>query len=268
MQKIHRVTSEDVDGAIVRHEFFVTGTLTICVLFLRNGFTVTGESACVDPNMFNAVLGKDMAFKNAREKIWGLLGYALRDRMAKIERAPQMCGHIADLPGAATYLGTKVIHAAPMNRREYNSLRGWTVPRDENPDDEGYLVEYTDGGKPNVEGFTGYVSWSPKGVFDRAYGANPQPEPASSSLLNVMREPDFKPAPDKSTFLERMQAELHDLESRWQSLLNYTNGPDFLVVHPQDDQEDLLIQGSLMAKYADVLGRRLRRARVREAHAA
>lgn len=268
MSQNQKVTPQDVDSAIMRHEFFVTGTLTICVLFLKNGFTVTGESACANPAIFNSALCEEYAYESAKKKIWPLLGYALRDRLNKIEQAPKMSGHISDLPGAATYLGTKVIHAAPMSRREYNSLRGWTVPHDENPDDEGYLVEYTDGGKANVDGFTGYVSWSPKGVFDRAYGTNPRPEPASSTFLNVMREPDFKPAPDKSTLLERIQTELHDLESRCQSLLNYTNGPDFLAGHPQDDQEDLLIQCSLMAKYADVLGRRLRRARVREAHAA
>ena len=67
------------------------------------------------------------------------------------------------------YIGTKVINAFPMTRAEYNNLRGWTVPEDENPEDEGYLVEYTDGGKANVPGFAGYVSWSPADVFNRAY---------------------------------------------------------------------------------------------------
>nr|WP_311470171.1 hypothetical protein [uncultured Porphyromonas sp.] len=70
------------------------------------------------------------------------------------------------------YVGTKEIRATPMSRRDYNDLRGWTLPEDEDGDDEGYLVEYTDGGKANVEGFRGYISWSPKDVFERAY--NPQ----------------------------------------------------------------------------------------------
>lgn len=68
-----------------------------------------------------------------------------------------------------TYIGTKRIRAAAMTRREYNVLRGWVVPADENPDDAGYLVEYLDGGKPNVLGFAGYVSWSPADVFERSY---------------------------------------------------------------------------------------------------
>lgn len=69
------------------------------------------------------------------------------------------------------FIGTKIINAKPMNRREYNEFRGWQLPSDENGDDEGFLVEYTDGGKPNVEGFTGYLSWSPKEQFNNAYRA-------------------------------------------------------------------------------------------------
>lgn len=56
-----------------------------------------------------------------------------------------------------------------MTRASYNALRGWTLPADENGGDDGYLVEYTDGGKPNHEDFAGYVSWSPKEQFDNAY---------------------------------------------------------------------------------------------------
>ena len=67
------------------------------------------------------------------------------------------------------YIGTKVINAKPMNRGGYNKFRGWDLPANENAEDEGYLVEYTDGGKPNIEGFSGYVSWSPKEQFDNAY---------------------------------------------------------------------------------------------------
>lgn len=69
------------------------------------------------------------------------------------------------------YIGTKVIKAVPMTRGEYNSIRGWNVPEGENPDDEGYLVEYLDGGKPNHTDYSGYISWSPKDVFERAYRA-------------------------------------------------------------------------------------------------
>lgn len=68
-----------------------------------------------------------------------------------------------------TYIGTKLVKMRPMTRLAYNEYRGWALPADENGEDEGYLVEYLDGGKPNVPGHDGYVSWSPKEQADRAY---------------------------------------------------------------------------------------------------
>ena len=61
----------------------------------------------------------------------------------------------------AKYIGTKLIKAKPMTRGEYNEYRGWKIPENENPQDEGYLVVYVDSND--------YVSWSPKDVFERAY---------------------------------------------------------------------------------------------------
>lgn len=57
------------------------------------------------------------------------------------------------------YVGTKMLEAKPMNRGEYNRYRGWPIPQDENPADEGYLIKYHDG----------YESWSPKEVFEESY---------------------------------------------------------------------------------------------------
>ena len=67
------------------------------------------------------------------------------------------------------YIGTKLINAEPMTRQQYNDFRGWELPADENGADEGYLVEYLDGGKPNTDMYAGYVSWSPKEQFENAY---------------------------------------------------------------------------------------------------
>ncbi|SAU10303.1 DUF2829 domain-containing protein [Klebsiella pneumoniae] len=67
------------------------------------------------------------------------------------------------------HIGVKLINAFPMTRQAYNDFRGWQLPADENGVDEGYLVEYLDGGKPNTDRFDGYVSWSPKEVFEKAY---------------------------------------------------------------------------------------------------
>ncbi len=67
------------------------------------------------------------------------------------------------------YIGVKEINAKPMKRAVYNVARGWTLPADENGDDDGYLVEYIDGGQANTTVYAGYVSWSPSDVFERAY---------------------------------------------------------------------------------------------------
>ena len=56
-----------------------------------------------------------------------------------------------------------------MTRQAYNDYRGWTLPADEDGADDGYLVEYMDGGKPNHPAHAGYISWSPKAQFDAAY---------------------------------------------------------------------------------------------------
>lgn len=67
------------------------------------------------------------------------------------------------------YIGVKEINAKPMKRAVYNAARGWTLPADENGDDDGFLVEYIDGGKANTDVYAGYISWSPADVFERAY---------------------------------------------------------------------------------------------------
>ena len=69
------------------------------------------------------------------------------------------------------YIGTKIIIGEPMNRQEYNDYRGWKVPADEDPTDEGFLVEYeeTDPPTPNMSDRKGYCAWSPKDVFEEAY---------------------------------------------------------------------------------------------------
>lgn len=56
--------------------------LTFCVLVLRNGFTVTGESACASPENFDAEIGRKIARQNAVQKIWPLMGYELRSNLS------------------------------------------------------------------------------------------------------------------------------------------------------------------------------------------
>lgn len=57
------------------------GILSFCVLVLKNGFTVTGESACASPENFDAEVGRKIARANAVNKIWPLMGYELKQRL-------------------------------------------------------------------------------------------------------------------------------------------------------------------------------------------
>ncbi len=101
-----RVTQADIEAAIAAEYTFngaaavqgapvhySLGLLTFCVLVLRNGFTVTGESACASPENFAAELGRKIARQNAVAKMWPLLGYALKERLhnesTKTERTPR-----------------------------------------------------------------------------------------------------------------------------------------------------------------------------------
>lgn len=79
---------EGIIGATGRHPPSIilnqsTARLTFCVLVLRNGFTVTGESACASPENFDAEIGRKVARQNAEQKIWPLLGYALKESLRK-----------------------------------------------------------------------------------------------------------------------------------------------------------------------------------------
>lgn len=78
-----RITVEMLDHEIVSTQFhvFEGSCLTVCCITLRNGYTVTGESACAHPENFDAEIGQNMAFAKARDKIWGLLGFRLRDQL-------------------------------------------------------------------------------------------------------------------------------------------------------------------------------------------
>ena len=86
---IHYFTAEQgarasVDsGAIDTEEAEAMGLLTFCVLVLKNGFTVSGESACASPENFDAEIGRKIARQNAVSKIWPLMGYALKCRLAQ-----------------------------------------------------------------------------------------------------------------------------------------------------------------------------------------
>ena len=78
-----RLTPQLIDDAIAGEQYhvFEGSCLTVCCMTLRNGFTVTGESACASPENFNVELGRKIARENARNKIWQLEGYLLKQRL-------------------------------------------------------------------------------------------------------------------------------------------------------------------------------------------
>ncbi len=103
-----RVTPADIEANIAREHYFTAADgvrgellsrspelgvdigeddprslLTFCVLVLKNGFTVTGESACASPENFDAEIGRKIARANAVQKIWPLMGYELRSKLAQ-----------------------------------------------------------------------------------------------------------------------------------------------------------------------------------------
>lgn len=64
--------------------------LTICVMVLKNGFTVVGKSACASPENFNADIGKDVAWRDAKEQIWPLEGYLLKQNLYEQKQSQDM----------------------------------------------------------------------------------------------------------------------------------------------------------------------------------
>ena len=58
-------------------------TVTICAITLKNGFTVVGDSACIDPENFDHRIGEQVAYNNAFEKIWQLEGYRIKSQLAE-----------------------------------------------------------------------------------------------------------------------------------------------------------------------------------------
>tara|TARA_R110000850_G_scaffold267213_1_gene398124 strand:- start:1976 stop:2293 length:318 start_codon:yes stop_codon:yes gene_type:complete len=78
-----RLTPDIINSLCVKHQYYVfeDSCLTVCCLTLLNGFTVTGESACASPENFNAQIGQKIAFENARNKVWMLEGYLLKQKL-------------------------------------------------------------------------------------------------------------------------------------------------------------------------------------------
>lgn len=79
-----RLNPTMIDETIASEQYhvFPGTTLTVCALSLRNGYIVTGESAAASPENFDKEIGRKIARDNARNKIWALEGYLLREKLA------------------------------------------------------------------------------------------------------------------------------------------------------------------------------------------
>lgn len=109
-----RITPADIEANIASEHYFIasdamqhentvhvckdggwllggTQLLTFCVVQLRNGFTVTGESACASPENFDAEIGRKIARANAINKVWPLMGYELRSRLSEQAKPVEPC---------------------------------------------------------------------------------------------------------------------------------------------------------------------------------
>ena len=135
------------------------------------------------------------------------------------------------------YIGTEIVKAEPMTLRDYNDYRGWTIPEDEDPEREGYLVE-----QPN-----GYVSWSPKEIFEEYYVGTETNKLAITA--KGMNSKNFK---------DRFKAEYKQLVIRTQGLSNMLdkmkNG--ILEFTPKCSYEILNRQLEYMKDYKGVLEER------------
>jgi hypothetical protein len=131
------------------------------------------------------------------------------------------------------YIGTKQINAKPMARLEYNEFRGWELPADENGADEGYLVEYVGPGqKANTPEYEGYVSWSPKDVFEATYKV-------------------------ADTFIDRLTVEYDELNEKHEKLSAFLMSEKFYEL--TDANATLLrFQHIAMKSYLEILGMRLK----------
>jgi hypothetical protein len=141
-----RITSDDIKANIESEHYFTAAAagmppiegvdyvppravgpldlLTICVLVLRNGFTVTGTSACASPENFDAAMGRKLAKAKAFDQVWHLMGYELRSKLA----AQPPLTDLADLtwepvdPARVRWMGIAIEGLQPHQQRVVDEL--------------------------------------------------------------------------------------------------------------------------------------------------
>lgn len=131
-----------------------------------------------------------------------------------------------------TYVGTKVLDATPMTLGAYNEKRGWTIPDNENPEKEGYFVQYSDD----------YVSWSPKEVFEESY-----------IKLDVTSISKTSELPHE----QRVVEEANELLDKAEKLSAFIASNPIFAKLPKEEQCRLKLQLVTMKGYYSVLAERV-----------
>jgi hypothetical protein len=256
-----RVTKEELEANVAGYGIFnvyealtalgvpaldATKLLTIAVVTTKNGFTVVGESACAWPANFDADIGGRLALSDAKNKLWALMGYELKSKVVLAQQIGQ-----SEDPLNRTYVGTKALFAQPMKLGDYNTHRGWIIPENEDPNREGYLVQYPDG----------YVSWSPKEVFEVSYQEMTISYIPSQGEAPTGEDGAPETQPERSegatTWEDRIRQEGAELRDRLEKLDLFI-ADDFKFLSLSDRQQRLLKeQRDAMNSYRIILGARL-----------
>jgi len=93
-----RLTPTDIDGMVKEHFFTRSAgsTLTFCEVTLHNGCTVFGTANVIDPVYFSEEIGRDVAFSNAKNKLWELEGYAIKRDLTQLVHKAAEAAHEAN----------------------------------------------------------------------------------------------------------------------------------------------------------------------------
>lgn len=186
-----RVSLADMESKIISEHYFTAGEavratdqgltpkdpgpldiLTVCILVMRNGFTIIGKSAPASPENFDLEKGRRFAYEDCIKQLWPLEGYALRERLSAAPKEPEFTGGRVD--GFGLFLGKKVVQAAEISAVAINDPAAPTVTCkgviDQQPVPQGMFSRYTP-----VEGdfyviyADGYRSISPRSAFLEGY---------------------------------------------------------------------------------------------------
>jgi len=269
-----RVKTEDLEAAIVdeTYHLFPGTLLTVCVLTLRNGFNVTGESACVSPETFDADIGRRVARENAKQKLWPLLGYVLKE-------------NLNNAPLLAMYSDWGIARACHEVNRAYcqslgdNSQPAWEDAPDWQRDSALRGVKLH-AENPDATPAASHESWlKQKAAEGWKYGMVKNPHlkehPCFMPFDRLPREQQAKdyifravvhamlgrvlgpiPAKPAESFQDRVRIEKAELDAKLHKLQDFLVSSIFTTL-PDDERVRLQRQAHWMEGYSDILTERI-----------